>query len=95
MITAAILHRWRFVSAAESQHGKHAMTDRPLRIEKRRRSLRDPQYWRDRAGEDRTHAGQVQDLEMKALWLRIAQGHERQATLLERLHELADRRTGR
>jgi hypothetical protein len=41
------------------------------------------------------HANRVQNLEMKALWLRIAEGHERQATLLERLRELAGRRTGR
>jgi hypothetical protein len=78
---------------AESQHGNHGMAERPPQIENRR-SLQDPQYWRDRAKEARMHADQVQDREMKALWLRIVEGHERQAGLLERLRDLPDKPRG-
>jgi hypothetical protein len=59
-----------------------------------RRSLQDPQYWCDGAKEARVHADQVKDPEMKGLWLRIAEGHERQAVLLERLRYLAEKAAG-
>jgi hypothetical protein len=46
--------------------------------------LDDPQYWRDRAEEARVHADQMKDPQTKHMWLRIAEGHERQAQLLEK-----------
>jgi hypothetical protein len=46
--------------------------------------LDDPQYWRDRAEEARVHADQMKDVETKHIWLRIAEGHERQTQLLEK-----------
>jgi hypothetical protein len=80
---------------AESQHGNHGTAERPPQIENRRSlQVQDPQYWRDRAKEARMHADQVQDLEMKALWLRIVEGHERQAGQLERLRDLPDKPLG-
>ena len=52
------------------------------------RIVRSPQFWRDRAEEARVHAERDIDGRMKDLWLRIAEGHERQATLLQRMLEL-------
>jgi len=49
-----------------------------------KRLLDDPQYWRDRAEEARVRADQVKDPETKHIWLRIAEGHERQAAILEK-----------
>jgi hypothetical protein len=46
--------------------------------------LDDPHYWRDRAEEARVHADQMKDPETKHIWLRVAEGHERQAQLLEK-----------
>jgi hypothetical protein len=54
-------------------------------------SLQDPQFYRDRAEEARVHADRTEDREMKSLWLRIAEGHERQAALLQRLRDLANK----
>jgi hypothetical protein len=48
------------------------------------RSLDDPQYWRDRAEEARVNASRMKDPETRQMMLRIAEGHERQAALLER-----------
>jgi hypothetical protein len=56
-----------------------------------RLSPKDPQYWLGRAEQARRHAARVKDLEIKSLWLRIADGHERQAELLERLRHLANK----
>ena len=47
--------------------------------------LKDPQYWRDRAEEARVHADQMKAADTKHIWLRIAEGHERQAELLEKM----------
>jgi hypothetical protein len=49
-----------------------------------KRQLDDPQYWRDRAQEARMHADKMKDPETKHIMLRIAEGHERQAQLLEK-----------
>jgi bacterioferritin (cytochrome b1) len=49
-----------------------------------KRPLADPQYWRDRAEEARTRAEQIKDPDNKHIMLRIAEGHERQAALLEK-----------
>jgi DNA-binding ferritin-like protein len=49
-----------------------------------KRLLDDPQYWRDRAEEARTRADKMKDPETKHIMLRIAEGHERQAQLLEK-----------
>jgi hypothetical protein len=46
--------------------------------------LSDPQYWRGRAEQARRHAVETTDLETQSLWLRLAEGHERQAALSER-----------
>jgi hypothetical protein len=46
--------------------------------------LADPQYWRDRADEARALADQMKDPETKHIMLRVAEGHERQAELLEK-----------
>jgi hypothetical protein len=48
------------------------------------RSLQDPQYRRDRAEEARTNAERMKDPDAKHMMLRIAEGHERQAKLLQR-----------
>jgi len=48
------------------------------------RRLDDPQYWRDRAEEARALADQMKDAETKHIMLRVAEGHERQAELLEK-----------
>jgi hypothetical protein len=45
--------------------------------------LLDPQYWHDRAEEALRHAEETREREMHHLWLRIAEGHERQARMLE------------
>jgi DNA-binding ferritin-like protein len=49
-----------------------------------KRLLDDPQYWRDRAEEARTQADKMKDPETRHIMLRIAEGHERQAQLLEK-----------
>jgi hypothetical protein len=49
------------------------------------RRLDDPQYWRDRAEEALVQADAAQDQELKGIWLRIAEGHKRQAELVEKL----------
>lgn len=49
--------------------------------------LVDPQYWRDRAEETRAKACQMHDLANKLTMLKIAEGHRRQAALLERLRD--------
>jgi DNA-binding ferritin-like protein len=49
-----------------------------------KRLLDDPQYWRDRAEEARMQADKMKDPETKHIMLRIAEGHERQAQLLEK-----------
>jgi bacterioferritin (cytochrome b1) len=46
--------------------------------------LDDPQYWRDRAEEARTHAEEMKDPETRHIMLKIAEGHERQAQILEK-----------
>jgi hypothetical protein len=46
--------------------------------------LDDPQYWRARADEARMHADQMKDPETRHIMLRIAEGHQRQAQLLEK-----------
>jgi bacterioferritin (cytochrome b1) len=56
--------------------------------EMQKRPLTDPQYWRDRAEEARMHAAEAQDPQMKSLWLRIVEGHERQADILQRALDL-------
>jgi hypothetical protein len=56
------------------------------------RALDDPQYWRDRAEEARAHAEQMKGPDNKHMMLRIAEGHERQAELLQRARDrLADK----
>jgi hypothetical protein len=49
-----------------------------------KRLLDDPQYWRDRAEEARTQADKMKDPETRHIMLRIAEGHARQAQLLEK-----------
>jgi hypothetical protein len=46
--------------------------------------LDDPQYWRDRAEEARARAEQIKDPDNKHIMLKIAEGHDRQAALLEK-----------
>jgi len=46
--------------------------------------LNNPQYWRDRAEEARVLADQMKDPDAKHIMLRVAEGHERQAVLLEK-----------
>jgi hypothetical protein len=49
--------------------------------------LIDPQYWRDRAEETLAKASQMHDLDNKLTMLKIAEGHYRQAVLMERLRD--------
>jgi hypothetical protein len=49
------------------------------------RRCQEPQFSRDRAADARVHATRTQQRDVEALRLRIAEGHERQATFFKLL----------
>jgi hypothetical protein len=50
--------------------------------------MQHPQFWRDRAEKARVCAERTKDRQMIGFWLLIAEGHERQAALLQQTLEL-------